>query len=108
MRRVTSSPIMANMKSLTCLLLSALIALSACGSKAPVADADPLTGRWEGGWGPSPERQAAGTLRLKGDGTTLTSVVNPGGRAMELGKSSFNPKTNAITMELDARDVSGE
>jgi hypothetical protein len=69
---------------------------------------DPLTGRWEGEWGPTPERQTNVVLELKWDGTMLTGTVNPGGRAMELGKSSFDPKTNAISMELDARDVSGE
>jgi hypothetical protein len=69
---------------------------------------DPLTGRWEGEWGPSPERQTNVALELKWDGTTLTGTVNPGARAMELGKSSFNPKSNAISMELDAHDVAGE
>jgi hypothetical protein len=69
---------------------------------------DPLTGRWEGEWGPSPERQTNVVLELKWDGTTLTGTVNPSGRAMELGKSTFNPRTNMISMELDAHDVAGE
>jgi len=69
---------------------------------------DPLTGSWEGEWGPSPERQTNVVLELKWDGTKLTGTINPGSRALELGKSSFNPNTNAISMELDAHDVSGE
>jgi hypothetical protein len=96
------------MRALTFVLILAVVVLSACSSAAPSKEVDPLTGRWEGEWGPSPERQTNVILELKWDGTTLTGTVNPGGRAMELGKSSFNPKTNAVLMELDARDVSGE
>ena len=108
MRRATSSPIMAPMRALTCVLILAAVVLSACSSPAPSKEVDPLTGRWEGEWGPSPERQTNVVLELKWDGTTLTGTVNPGGRAMELGKSSYNSKTNAISMELDAHDVAGE
>jgi hypothetical protein len=96
------------MRALTCVLILAVVVLSACSSPAPSKEVDPLTGRWEGEWGPTPERQTNVILELKWDGTTLTGTVNPGGRAMELGKSTFNPGTNAISMELDARDVSGE
>lgn len=96
------------MRALTCVLILAVVVLSACSSPAPSKEVDPLTGRWEGEWGPTPERQTNVILELKWDGTTLTGRVNPGSRAMELGKSSFNSGTNAISMELDARDVSGE
>src|SRR5580765_982958 len=108
MCRATSSPIMATMRALTCVMILTVLLLPACSSTSPSREVDPLTGRWEGEWGPSPERQTNVVLELKWDGTTLTGTVNPGGRAMELGKSSFNPKTNAISMELDARDVAGE
>ena len=96
------------MRALTCVLILIMMLLPACSSSERKAEVDPLTGRWEGEWGPSPDRQTNVVLELKWDGTTLTGTVNPGGRAMELGKSSFNPTTNAISMELDARDVSGE
>jgi len=96
------------MRALTCLLIFVVVVVSACSSKAPKSEVDPLTGRWEGEWGPTPERQTHIELELKWDGSTLSGTVNPGGRAMELGKSSFNSNTNAISMELDARDVSGE
>ena len=99
---------MAPMRALTFVLLLVMVLLPACSSPTPKSEVDPLTGRWEGEWGPSPDRQTNVVLELKWDGTMLTGTVNPGGRAMELGKSSFNPKTNAISMELDARDVSGE
>ena len=96
------------MRALTFVLILTVVVLSACSSSAPSKEVDPLTGRWEGEWGPSPERQTNVVLELKWDGTMLTGTVNPGGRAMELGKSSFNPKSNAISMELDAHDVAGE
>ena len=99
---------MSAMKALTCLLILIIAVLSGCGSPAPSAEVDPLSGKWEGEWGPSPERQTNVVLELRWDGTTLTGTVNPGGRAAELGKSSFNPRTNAISMELDVNDLSGE
>ena len=107
MYRATSSSIMTLMRALICLMILTAV-LSACKSTAPSTEADPLTGRWEGEWGPSPERQTQVIVELKWDGTTLTGTVNPGGRAAELGKSTFNPKTNAISMELDVNDVRGE
>lgn len=100
---------MATMRALTYLLILMAVVSSACTStKAPSTEGDPITGRWEGEWGPSAERQTQVIVELKWDGTTLTGTVNPGGRAAELGKSSFNPKTNAISMELDVNDVRGE
>lgn len=96
------------MKALMCSLLLLIVVVSGCGSRAPSTEVDPLTGRWEGEWGPSPERQTNVVLELKWDGTTLTGTVNPGSRGSELGKTSFNPNTNAVSMELDVRDMSGE
>lgn len=95
------------MRTLICMVILTAV-LSACKSPANSTEADPLTGRWEGEWGPSPERQTQVIVELKWDGTTLTGTVNPGGRAAQLGKSTFNPKTKAISMELDVNDVRGE
>ena len=97
------------MRALTYLLILIAIVVSACSSsRAPSSATDPITGRWEGTWGPSPERQTEVVVELKWDGTTLTGTVNPGGRAAELVKSTFNPNTKAISMELDVNDVRGE
>jgi hypothetical protein len=109
MHRATSSFIMSAMKALTCSLIIALVVFSACASPASsTADADPVSGRWTGEWGPSPERQTAVVLELQWDGTKLTGTINPGNRPSEIGKASFNPETNAITMELDVIDIRGE
>ena len=64
--------------------------------------ADPLSGQWVGRWGPSANRQTDVMLELKWDGTTLTGTVNPGRNALELSKATFDPNTQAITLELDA------
>jgi hypothetical protein len=83
------------------------LAFFGCASRAP-STADPLSGQWKGEWGPSPERQTEVVLELKWDGVALTGTVNPQGRASEITKASFDPKTNAITMELDPIDNSGQ
>jgi hypothetical protein len=88
---------------LTVCLVAALALLSACSSATTTSDAaaDPVTGTWVGEWGPSPSRQTEVTVELKWDGTTLTGTVDPDRSPFELTKASFDPKTNAVRMELD-------
>jgi hypothetical protein len=90
--------------------VAALTLLSGCGSSATTATgaADPITGTWVGEWGPSPSRQTEVTLELKWDGTTMTGTVDPDRRPFELSKASFDPKTNAVKMELDGPNPSGD
>ncbi len=97
---------MSAMKALRYSLFALLAVLCACSSKAPAED--PLTGKWEGTWGPSPTRQTEVALELKWDGSHLSGTINPGPRAIEISKGTFNASTNAIRMELDSRSNSGE
>ena len=99
---------MSVMKLLTTCLFVVVLLFSGCASSTTPAGADPLSGKWSGKWGPSPDRQTEVVLELKWDGTTLKGTVNPGGRAADLIKASFNPQTNAITMDLDVQDNRGE
>src|SRR5262249_55958846 len=75
---------------------------SAPSSKDQPASGDPLSGTWTGEWGPSPDRQSFVTVDLKWDGTTLKGTVNPGRNAIELSKATYDPQSQAVTMELDA------
>jgi hypothetical protein len=82
--------------------LAALLVLSGCSSTTTsTAAADPISGTWVGEWGPSPSRQTEVTVELKWDGTTLKGTVDPDRTPFELSKASFDPKTNAVRMELD-------
>ena len=63
---------------------------------------DPLTGTWRGDWGPSPRDRNQVAVTLKWDGKALTGVVNPGPEAVQLQKSTFDPKTGVIHMEAMA------
>jgi len=47
------------------------------------------------------------TVELKWDGKKLTGTVNPGPNAVELLKTSFNPKTGAVHFEADTKDRRG-
>ena len=96
------------MKVVTLSLLLAFAALSGCRSQATSTGSDPLSGRWDGTWGPSEERQTHVVLELKWDGAKLTGVVNPDSRAMDISTASFNANTSAVKMELDAIDLNGE
>jgi hypothetical protein len=99
---------MTAMKALGFSLLIVLIALSGCASRGPTTMVDPVTGKWEGKWGPSPDRQTEVVLELKWDGSHLTGTINPGSRAIEISKGTFDPGTNAISMELDSTNNRGE
>jgi hypothetical protein len=99
---------MSAMKALTYLLILATVVLFGCASGATSTAADPISGRWTGEWGPSPERQTEVVLELQWDGTKLTGTINPGSRPSEISKATFDPATKAVTMELDVIDVRGE
>jgi len=93
------------MKSLLCLI--AIVGLLASCAPAPSSkdqssSTDPLSGTWVGEWGPSPDRQSSVTVELKWDGTALKGTVNPGRNAIELSKATFDPQSQAVSMELDA------
>ena len=96
------------MKALGFSLFILLTALSGCASSGPKATVDPVTGKWQGTWGPSRERQTEVVLELKWDGSHLSGTINPGSRAIEISKGTFDSSTNAITMELDSSNNRGE
>jgi len=82
-------------------LLPAVAALAFQGGK------DPLSGTWTGDWGPSAGDRNQVTVELKWDGTTLTGTVNPGPNAIPLKMATFDPKTNAVHFEADAKSRRG-
>jgi hypothetical protein len=87
-----------------CLTTFLVIAASAFAQKA---GEDPLSGTWVGDWGPSPEDRNQVTVELKWDGKMLTGTINPGPNAVELQKSTFDPKTSAVHFEADAKSRRG-
>lgn len=89
---------------LICLTLCLTISASAFGQKA---GADPLSGTWTGDWGPSPDDRNQVTVELKWDGKKLTGTVNPGPNAVELQKTSFDPKTGTVHFEADTKNRRG-
>ncbi len=89
-----------------------LFGLAACLVVAASAFAqksakDLLSGTWVGDWGPSASDRNAVTLELKWDGKNLTGTVNPGPNAVTLQKATFDPKTDAVHFEVDAKNRSG-
>jgi len=87
-----------------CLTVCLVIAASAFAQKAGV---DPLSGTWTGDWGPAPDHRNQVTVELKWDGKKLTGTINPGPNAVELQKTTFDPKTGAVHLEADAKSRRG-
>jgi hypothetical protein len=71
------------------------------------AGADPISGTWSGDWGPTAAHRNPVTVDLKWDGKALTGVVNPGPRAIQLQKTTFDAKTGAVHLEADAMGRGG-
>ena len=89
--------------------LATILCLLICFSLVLPAFAadDPITGTWAGDWGPSKSDRNQVTVQFKYDGKTLTGTVNPGDKAVQLTKTTFDPKTGAVHLEADAKNEMG-
>jgi hypothetical protein len=94
------------MKILKLVILAAFLAAGFSVFSLHAAD-DPLTGTWVGDWGPSDWDRNQVTVELKWDGKNLTGTVNPGPNAVELKKTTFDPKSGVIHFEADATSRRG-
>ena len=90
----------------TVCLVFICFAIAASGA-ALQKSSDPLSGTWTGDWGPSAADRNSVTVELKWDGTVLTGTVNPGPNAVELKNCTFDPNSNAVHMEADAKGRRG-
>jgi hypothetical protein len=68
----------------------------------PETVADPLSGIWTGDWGTTPSHRNPVTVNLRWNGATLTGAVNPGPNALEFIKTSFDVRTGAVHLEIEA------
>ncbi len=85
-----------------CLLLAATAFAQQSGGK------DPLSGTWVGDWGPSASDRNQVTVELKYDGKNLTGTVNPGENAVKLQNATYDPKTQKVHFEAEAKGHSGQ
>jgi hypothetical protein len=66
-------------------------------------NADPISGKWSGDWGPSRFDRNRVTVDFKlAGGKTITGTVNSKGKVVPIKNGTFDPKTNAFHMEADA------
>ena len=71
------------------------------------ATQDPLSGSWTGDWGPNPADRNQVDVELKWDGKALTGVVKsvqPARGEVTLSNSSYDPATQTVKMEAEARN----
>ena len=90
------------MKAKSFLVVCLLVGVTAVGFPRQQT-ADPISGTWTGDWGPSARQRNQVVLELKFDGKVLTGTVNTGPNSIPIGKATFDPKTLAVHMEVDAK-----
>src|SRR5512134_624720 len=94
------------MQKLRSFFVMAVLA-TAVSALAQLSATDPLSGTWTGDWGPSASDRNQVTAELKWDGKTLSGTINPGENAVAVQKGTFDPKTNAVHFEADAKRRDG-
>ena len=67
----------------------------------------PLTGTWNGDWGPSPTDRTQITIVMNWDGKEVKSTINPGADS-SAGTISLDPTTWTVLIEADVKDKSGK
>jgi hypothetical protein len=68
----------------------------------------PLKGTWSGDWGPAKDKQTHVLLELNWDGKAVTGTINPGPKAVALGKVDFDAPNWTVHLEADGKDASGK
>jgi hypothetical protein len=68
----------------------------------------PLTGTWNGNWGPTPTQRTQITFVLKWDGQKVTGILNPGPDSVQVGSVALDPKTWTVRIEMDVKDQAGK
>jgi hypothetical protein len=69
---------------------------------------DPITGTWEGDWGPSPNDRYDVTVELKWNGKALTGSVNSEGQVIPVKKGTYDAKSGSVHMEANAKARNGK
>jgi hypothetical protein len=67
----------------------------------------PLKGTWSGDWGTSKESRTHVVLELNWDGKAITGNINPGPRAVAIGRAELNPDTWGVHIEAEGKDALG-
>src|SRR5262249_52165707 len=87
--------------SLACFALLLTVSGFAQSSSAP---SDPLSGVWKGDMGPSETTRFPITMTLKFDGkSAFSGAITGPPRPGEIKTGTFDPKTGALTLEVEVR-----
>ena len=83
--------------------------LSCLGVVAPVfaQQGHPLTGTWNGDWGPTPTQRTQVTIVMTWDGKEVKGVINPGPDSAP-GSVSIDVVNWIVRIEADVKDQSGK
>ena len=68
----------------------------------------PLTGTWNGDWGPDTIHRNPLTLVLNWDGKNVTGQINPGPDAVTISSVNVDVNNWNVRIDADAKDKSGK
>ena len=83
------------------------LAFLAVAISALAQQGHPLTGTWNGDWGPSPTERTQITMVMTWDGKAVNSIINPGVDSAA-GIVSLDPTNWTVHFEADVKDKSGK
>jgi hypothetical protein len=88
-------------------LLLGLLAFLAVAISGLAQQGHPLTGTWNGDWGPTPTERTQITMVMTWDGKAVNSIINPGVDSA-VGIVSLDPTNWTVHFEADLKDKSGK
>jgi hypothetical protein len=88
-------------------LLLGLLAFLAVAISGLAQQGHPLTGTWNGDWGPTPTERTQITMVMTWDGKAVNSIINPGVDSAA-GIVSLDPTNWTVHFEADLKDKSGK
>lgn len=89
-------------------LCTALLLFFAWVAPAFAQQGHPLTGTWQGDWGPNANTRHFLTLIMEWDGKRITGIANPGPDSTEIDQLTLNAADWSVAIDMDLKDSEGK
>src|SRR5690606_15075800 len=84
--------------------IATLLLLIGYATNALAQQGHPLTGTWQGEWGPNANTQHFVTLIMDWDGKRITGIANPGPDSTPIDQITLNANDWSVMIDMDMKD----